>query len=296
MKIANQIHLKYVDDMTLVEAVNLPEQVVSVPASQRPQPDNYHARTGHALPMKNSKVFQQLTKTKEYADKNCMKINYKKTKVIIFNPCINTDFMPEILMEDHELEVVDEIRLLGLIIRSDLKWISNTANIIAKANKRLWILRRLSNLGAKDIDLIEIYTKQIRSVLELAVPAWQGALTQAEKRDIERVQRCACNIILGSEYQSYNSVLGTLGLETLESRRIKLTLKFGLKSEKHIKFQNWFKPTTKLYKTTIDKFKYCSVRANRARFEKKSPKLFDQASEFASQREEIMYLQYYTFL
>ena len=150
----------------------------------------------------------------------------------------------------------------------DLKWISNTANIVARANKRLWILRRLSNLGAKDIDLIEIYTKQIRSVLELAVPAWQGALTQAEKRDIERVQRCACNIILGSEYQSYNSALRTLGLETLESRRIKLTLKFGLKSEKHIKFQNWFKPTTKLYKTRLDKFKYCSVRANRARFEK----------------------------
>ena len=107
MKIANQIHLKYVDDMTLAEAVNLPEQVVPVPASQRPQPDNYHARTGHALPMKNSKVFQQLTKTKEYADKNCMKINYKKTKVMFFNPCINTDFMPGILVEDHELEVVD---------------------------------------------------------------------------------------------------------------------------------------------------------------------------------------------
>ena len=191
-----------------------------------------------------------------------------RTKVMIFNPCINTDFMPEILVEDHELEVVDEIRLLGLIIRSDLKWISNTANIVAKANKRLWILRRLSNLGAKDIDLIEIYTKQIRSVLELAVPAWQGGLTQAEKRDIERVQRCACNIILGSEYQSYNTALRTLGLETLESRRVKLTLKFGLKSEKHTKFQNWFKPTTKLYNTRLDKFKYCSVRANRARFEK----------------------------
>ena len=101
--------------------------------------------------------------------------------------------MPEVVIDDNELEVVDEIRLLGLIICSDLKWISNTTNIVAKANKRLWILRRLINLGATTDDLLEIYTKQIRCVLELAVPAWQSGLTQAEKIDIERIQKCACH-------------------------------------------------------------------------------------------------------
>ena len=208
MKIANQIHLKYVDDMTLAEAVDLPKQLVSVPASQRPQPDNYHARTGHSLPMTSSKVFQQLVKTKEYAEQNSMKINYKKTKVMIFNPCTKTDFMPELILDDHELEVVDEIRLLGVIIRSDLKWIANTANIVSKA------------------------------------------------------------IILGSEYLSYRSALRSLNLETLESRRVKLTLKFGLKSEKHEKFKKWFTPATKAYSTRLEKFKYCSVRAKHTRFQK----------------------------
>ena len=66
-----------------------------------------------------------------------MKLNYNKTKIIVFNPCRNIDFMPEMTIDDHELEVVDEIRLLGLIIRSNMKWISNTKNMIAKANKRL---------------------------------------------------------------------------------------------------------------------------------------------------------------
>ena len=268
MKIVNQIHLKYVDDMTLAEAVDLPQQLVSVPCSERPQPDNFHARTGHVLPMQNSKVFQQLIKTKEYADKNSMKINYRKTKVITFNPCIQTDFMPEVIIDDQELEVVDEIRLLGLIIRSDLKWISNTSNMVAKANKRLWILRRLSNLGASQIDLVDIYTKLIRSVLELAVPAWQGGLSQAEKQDIERVQKCACNIILGSEYISYRSALKTLCLESLEARRVKLTLKFGLKSEKHLKFKKWFKASSKTYNTRLEKPKYCPVRAYHTRFVK----------------------------
>ena len=91
--------------------------------------------------------------------------------------------MPKMIIDNQELEVVNEVRLLGLTLRSDMKWSSNTNNMISKANKRLWILRRLKYLGAKIPDLVEVYTKQIRIVLELAVPAWQGAICQAEKHE-----------------------------------------------------------------------------------------------------------------
>ena len=85
----------------------------------------------------------------EYADQNEMKINFKKTKTIVFNPCTSIDFLPEFALDNNEIEVVDELRLLGLIIRSDLKWVSNTEQIVKKANKRLWIIRRLKYLGAQ---------------------------------------------------------------------------------------------------------------------------------------------------
>ena len=52
-----------------------------------------------------------------------MKLNFKKTKLITFNPCRTKDFMPEISLDGNEIEVVDEIRLLGIILRSDMKWI-----------------------------------------------------------------------------------------------------------------------------------------------------------------------------
>ena len=267
MKIANEIHLKYVDDLTLAEAINMPKQLVKVSPTERPQPNNFHARTGHVLPIANSRVFKQLQKVETYASKNDMKLNYKKTKIIVFNPCRNIDFMPEIYMEDNHLEVVDEIRLLGLILRSDMKWTSNTKNIVSKANKRLWMLRRLKNLGAKEADLIEVYTKQVRCVLELAAPAWQGSLTQEERNTIERVQKSACHIILGEAYLSYNSALQTLGLENLDRRRIKLSYKFALRAEKHEKFKAWFKPAQKNMNTRLSINKYCNVRAKHTRFE-----------------------------
>ena len=212
MKTENQIHLTNVDDLTMAEAINLPDKLVSIPDSERAQPDLYHARTGHVLPVDRSNVYQELVRTMEYAGNNEMKINYKKTKAMIFNPCTSIDFSPEITLENNDLEVVDEIRLLGLIIRSDLKTVSNTGNMVKKENKRLWIIRRLKHLGAQQDDLLDVYTKQVRSVLELAVPAWHGAITLVEQQDIERIQKCVAHIILGDEDVSYKQALLTLNL------------------------------------------------------------------------------------
>ena len=62
-----------------------------------------------------------------------------------------------------------------------MTWKSKTEHMVLKAYKKLWIMRRLKKLGANEEELKDIYIKQVRSVLELAVPAWQGAITQAER-------------------------------------------------------------------------------------------------------------------
>ena len=64
----------------------MPEKLVEIP-------DMYHAYTGHVLPPTNSEVYNQLKKTEEYSTMNEMKINYKKTKLIVFNPCKLTSGM-----------------------------------------------------------------------------------------------------------------------------------------------------------------------------------------------------------
>ena len=103
----NEMHLKYVDDLTLVEAVTLKEQLTEVPIEQRPQPDNLHARTGHTLKPENSKVFNELEKTKMYAVKNGMKLNNKKTKLMLFNPALTLHFMPSFNLEKEEIELLE---------------------------------------------------------------------------------------------------------------------------------------------------------------------------------------------
>ena len=72
---------------------------------------------------------------------------------------------------------------------------ANTQYIIKRAYSRIWILKRLYNLGASQSQMLDVYIKQIRSVLELAVPAWHPSLTLEEKIIIERVQKTALHII-----------------------------------------------------------------------------------------------------
>ena len=81
------------------------------------------------------------------------------------------------------------------------------------------------------------------------------------------VQKCAAHIILGESYISYKYALDELGLESIESRRTKLCIKFVNKAEKHKKFASWFKLNDKHLNTRVDRAKYCDVFARHARFQ-----------------------------
>ena len=74
---ANRLHLKYVDDLSVVEAIPLKDNVQLAP-EDRPRPDPYHSRTGHELVSESSEVFKQIIKIKEYAVENEMKLNLRK--------------------------------------------------------------------------------------------------------------------------------------------------------------------------------------------------------------------------
>ena len=57
-------------------------------------------------------------------------------------------------------------------------------------------------MGAEKSMLRVVYFRHIRSILEFAVPVWNGAITLKEVKKLERVQKVALTIIYGSE-QSY---------------------------------------------------------------------------------------------
>ena len=86
-----------------------------------------------------------------------------------------------------------------------------------------------------DLDIhkmFDVYIKEIRSILELAVPVWHSRLTKQQATDIERIQKMAFCIILQEDYSNYKQACSVLSALTLEKRRGKLCSKFAAKNLK----------------------------------------------------------------
>ena len=233
-------HMKYVDDMSILASIDLKQRLEKSPNQIGPK--KFHDRTGHILPKSNCVISDQLNLLDNYTRKHQMRINEDKTKVMLFNSSKKWDFTPTVSLgnSDTNLEVVDQIKLLGIIITSDMKWNENTSQLCQKGYSRLWMLRNLKRLGASESELLDVYIKQCRSILELAAPVWTPGLTSENIIALERVQKAACAIILGRKYKGYKLAVENLGIDTLEQRRLHLCLKFAKKCSKSEKYKSWF--------------------------------------------------------
>ena len=120
------MHSKYVDDLTVAEALKLVDVLVVEREENLIRPISYHKRTEHKLKMNCSQVEHKLADIEDHARQNEMKINRKKTKLMLFNTAIKYDFEPQMELNGEMIEVVSRIKLLGVIVTDNLKWYENT--------------------------------------------------------------------------------------------------------------------------------------------------------------------------
>ena len=254
----------------MLAAFNLTNSLICDPVD-RAMPLNFNERTRQILDGKFNHLQEDLDNLKMFANEKLLRIKEKKTNVIKFNFSRNYDFPPELSIGgfNEKLDVTSETKLLGIIITNDLKWTGNTEYICKKAYKKMWTLRRMKVLDVDPSVILDVYLKEIRSVLELAVPAWHSGLTQKHTADIERVQRVAVAIILSDcmtgkcEY-SYDMGLVILNIEPLDVRREKLCQTFAKKTLKS-KHSDMFKKNYNQHYTR-NKTDYLVTNCNTKRF------------------------------
>ena len=267
-KVIKKQKYKYVDDLTLAKAINLTHSLRKAREEEIVRPVSFHLRTEQVLKEEYNEMKSEILELEKYCSEHKMQINSKKTKAMLFNSKRKSDFHPQIFLQDgNEIEVVENIKLLGVIISNDMKWNLNTKHIITKAYKRMWMLKRLKSLGANRNQLILIYIQQVRSVLEIAVPVWHPGLSISNKIDIERVQKSAFHIILGDQYKTYQEAQHSLGLEELNIRRIRLCEMFVMKNVHTEKYSAWFKINPQKVGARRKKKKYKEIVCRTKRFE-----------------------------
>ena len=159
----------------------------------------------------------------DWRTKNAHKCEKEK---LIFNVTENSQFTTRLKINDDDIEVIDSTRLLGNIIKNNLSWDLNTANLLKKTNGRMELLRRVASFGTPPEDLKLIYILFVRSILEQSATVWHSSLSKENANDLERVQKSAMKIILNGSYKSYEQSLAQLDLQSLNERREMLCPKF----------------------------------------------------------------------
>ena len=197
---------KWVDDLTALEIINLLSIGMSSFNVRFSVPSDIPDHNGY-IPPENLKTQYYLNEISKWTMRKKMKLNSAKSKIMIFNYTNNHQFTTRVNMDNVSLDVVEETKLLGTYITSDLKWDLNTKNIVKKSNARMQLLRKVASFGASRGDMVHIYKLYVRSALEHSSSVWHRTLTLENESYLERVQKSAFRIILQNEYVSYQNAL-----------------------------------------------------------------------------------------
>ena len=259
---------KYFDDLTILEIINLFNIGLATYNIRQHVPNNIPT---HNQIIEGSRLLSQdyIEKINTWTEKNKMLLNEKKSKNMIFNFTKHHQFTTSIELKGQKLEILDEMKLLGTIITSDLKWDKNTEKIVKTSNMAMRLLHAASKFIKDKKILKEIYYVYIRSRLEHSAVVWNSSLTQKNINDLERVQKSAVRVIYGSNYVSYFKALQDLGMDSLAERREKMCLKFAKNCLKINNMKYLFpRYLSKCSMKTRNSLKYVENKSQTSRYQK----------------------------
>ena len=87
------------------------------------------------------------------------------------------DFPPEFTVSGSGmLEVKKTHRILGIQVQDDLKWDDQVQDMVQKAMKTTWVIRRMQALGVGVTSLVEFWKSEGRVHIEANCPVWHSTI------------------------------------------------------------------------------------------------------------------------
>ena len=79
-------------------------------------------------------------------------------------------------VEGKEIERVECVTLLGLKITNVLSWQTHSEYIVKRTHQRVFCFNMLKHAKVIPKDIVQIYSSQMRPIVEYAAPVWHGGL------------------------------------------------------------------------------------------------------------------------
>ena len=137
---------------------------------------------------------------------------------MIFNFNKKYQFSTRLQLKGENIQTVDQMKILGTIVNSDLSWTDNCQYLIQKVNKRMQLIRNLISFGATQAELVHMWITFCRNILEQSCVIWHSQLTNENSENLERLQKTFTKLALKNKYKNYVQALDSLQLEKLSDR------------------------------------------------------------------------------
>ena len=158
-----------------------------------------------------------------------MQLNPEKCEVLIvdFSRIKRLGF--EFKLLNVNVRIVENAMVLGVKINKNLSWDEHISISIKKANKSIYIIKKLFDCGFDSVEALHAYTTYIRPHLEYCSVVWGSCLNSKLTNQLERCQKRVLSAILRKrvDRENYQQVLKDVGIPSLEERRSKCLIKFG---------------------------------------------------------------------
>ena len=131
----------------------------------------------------------------KWCDDNYLQLNPSKTKEIIVDFRFATHQHEPVKINGESIEIVPKFKYLGTTIDNKLTWHDECRSIVAKAQTRMYFLRKLSSLNVDKPILSLFYKSIVESIFLFNCVVWFGACRKDEFRKMESVVKRASKII-----------------------------------------------------------------------------------------------------
>ena len=220
----------YVDDTTLVDVVETSEAVLHISTA----PMQAH--------LSGLELERDMERLNERAENINMKINAKKTQLLVISPPNGCKTSASIMAGDTEIKLVDTLKLVGFTFESDPGAGEHVRAVEKKIKWKIWMLYRLRKAGFRGAPLFKLYCCYLRTIVEYRSVVFHAMLTRGQSWDLERLQRLAVRICFGSDVET-DTIMATNQVQTLEERRVRRCDAFLRKAFQHPRFESkWFPP------------------------------------------------------
>ena len=220
----------YVDDTTLVDVVPMDDAVLHFTTAQT------------AAHLEGLELERDLETLKDRAEDINMKINVKKTQLLVISPPNGWKVTASIDSNPEVIQAVDKLKLVGFTFGTDPGAGAHVEAVKDRIKRKVWMLYKLRSAGFRGVPLFKLYCCYLRTIIEYCSVVYHSLLTKGQAWVLERLQRLAVRICFGG-HQDTDAVMEENLIQPLEARRTRRCDAFLRKAARCPRFGNkWFPP------------------------------------------------------